>query len=126
MSRWECTAAGRAVLVVISDVGSDVDANGENLIGARLSSRQPISSSDDVDGEPFSGFAKLSEIVSLFSFLLPSAVDRAEGFKVSVVCVGSLSGRCVVVDVVLFLTVGGSLAMELSLVCKFKCKFNDN
>ena len=83
-------------------------------------------SSDDVDGEPFSGFAKLSEIVSLFSFLLPSAVDRAEGFKALIVCVGSLSRRCVVVDVGLFLTVGGLLAKELSLICRFKCEFNDN
>ena len=40
--------------------------------------------------------------MSLFSFLLPSTGDGAEGFKVSVVCVGSLFGRCVVVDVVLF------------------------
>ena len=111
---------------MISDFGSDVNANGENLIGARLSLRQLISSSDDVDREPFSGFTKLSEIVSLFSFLLPSAVDGAEGFKVLVVCVGSLSGRCVVVDVGLFLTVGGLLARKLSLVCKYKFEFNDN
>ena len=56
----------------------------------------------------------------------PSFADRAEGFKESGRCDGSLSGRCVVVVVGRFLTVGGLLAMKVSLMSKFKCEFNDN
>ena len=66
----------------------------------------------------------MSDFVSLFSFLKPSFADRAEGFKESVRCDGSLSGRCIGVVVGRFLTVGGVLARELSLICKFKCEFN--
>ena len=65
-------------------------------------------------------------MISLFSFLEPSFADTAEGFKESGVCDGLLSGQCVDVVVGCFLTVGGVLARELSLICNFKCEFNDN
>ena len=68
----------------------------------------------------------VSDFVSLFSFLKPSFADTAEGFKESVRCDGSLSGRCIGVVVGRFLTVAGVLARELSLICKFEGKFNDN
>ena len=64
--------------------------------------------------------------MSLFSFLEPSFADIAEGFKESGRCDGLLSGRCAVVVVGRFLTVGGLLAMKVSLMSKFKCEFNDN
>ena len=50
--------------------------------------------------------------MSLFSFLGSSFADGAEGFKESGRWDGSLSGRCVVVVVGRFLTVGGVLAMK--------------
>ena len=83
-----------------------------------------MSSGDGGEGW-FSGFAKVSEFVSLFSFLEPSFADTGEGFKELGVCNGLLSGRCIDVVVGRFLTVGGVLARELSLICKFEGKFND-
>ena len=68
----------------------------------------------------------VSDFVSLFSFLKPSFADTAESFRESVRCDGSLSGRCIGVVVGRFLTVAGVLARELSLICKFEGKFNDN
>ena len=64
--------------------------------------------------------------MSLFSFLEPSFADTGEGFKESGVCDGLLSGRCIDVVVGRFLTVGGVLARQLSLICDLKCEFNDN
>ena len=50
--------------------------------------------------------------MSLFSFLGSSFADGAEGFKESGRWGSSRSGRCIVVVVGRFLTVGGVLAME--------------
>ena len=50
VSGWRCAADGDSVLFVDGDVGSDVGTCCARLIGARLPSRQPISSSCD-DGE---------------------------------------------------------------------------
>ena len=72
-----------SVLLACSDVKNDIDRDSGYVIGVRLSSQHPILSHEDVEEGLVSGFADLSEIMSLFNFLMPSVVDAAEGFKES-------------------------------------------